>query len=234
MRLIFINRFYWPDEPATAQLLADLAPRLAARGHDVTVIASHPGGAVPRTETRAGVRILRVRGPRPAGLGLLDKAAALVAFFLGAILRAFAIARPGDTVVAMTDPPLLGLGVQLAVWPRGARVIHWVQDIYPELAIALAGQRWLACVRPFRDLAWRRAAACVTLGTDMAATLARAGVAPGKISLLANWPPAGLRPVPAIASAALRAEWGLAEKFVVAYSGNLGRVHDLEPVLAVA
>ncbi len=24
-RIIFVNRFYWPDEPATAQLLTDLA-----------------------------------------------------------------------------------------------------------------------------------------------------------------------------------------------------------------
>ena len=29
MRLVFVNRFYWPDEPATAQLLADLAEALA-------------------------------------------------------------------------------------------------------------------------------------------------------------------------------------------------------------
>ena len=29
----------------------------------------------------------------------------------------------------------------------------------------------------------------------------------------------------------LREEWDLTGKFVVAYSGNLGRVHDLTPVL---
>jgi glycosyltransferase involved in cell wall biosynthesis len=32
----------------------------------------------------------------------------------------------------------------------------------------------------------------------------------------------------------LRAEWNLEKKFVVAYSGNLGRVHDLGPVLKLA
>ena len=29
-RVIFVNRFYWPEEPATAQLLTDLAEGLAA------------------------------------------------------------------------------------------------------------------------------------------------------------------------------------------------------------
>src|SRR5207237_1247771 len=75
---------------------------------------------------------------------------------------------------------------------------------------------------------------CVTLGSDMAAVLADAGVAVKKISLAPNWAPAGLAPASANAAAALRDEWGLREKFVVAYSGNLGRVHDLDPVLDLA
>ena len=50
MRLVFVNRFYWPDEPATAQLLADLAEALARRGFAVTVIASRPVASTGCTE----------------------------------------------------------------------------------------------------------------------------------------------------------------------------------------
>lgn len=32
----------------------------------------------------------------------------------------------------------------------------------------------------------------------------------------------------------MREKWGLAGRFIVAYSGNLGRVHELEPILEVA
>ena len=68
MRALFLNRFYWPDEPATAQLLTDLAEALAARQVTVVVITSHPDNpAVPAEETRRGVHILRVRGSRWAG-----------------------------------------------------------------------------------------------------------------------------------------------------------------------
>lgn len=235
MRTFFINRFYWPDEPATAQLLADLAEALAARGHDVTVLASHPGRPdVPAREIRRGVHIIRIHGARWARHGLPGKAADCASFWLGALWRLFLAARSGDAVVALTDPPLLGLGAWFVAMLRGARLFHWVQDIYPELAMELAGQRWLRVVRPLRDLAWRRAERCVTLGTDMASVLARAGVAPEKIALASNWAPAGLTPQPSSAADALRREWGLAGKFVVAYSGNLGRVHDLDPVLGVA
>ena len=39
-RLFALNRFYWPDESATAQLLTDLCEHLARQGRAVTVITS--------------------------------------------------------------------------------------------------------------------------------------------------------------------------------------------------
>lgn len=235
VRTIFVNRFYWPDEPATAQLLTDLAEALAARGHDIVVIASHPGRAdVPRTETRHGVRIVRVRSSRGGGAGFAGKALDFATFLGASIGQLLRTARRGDTLVAMTDPPLLAIGAWAVAGLRRARLIQWVQDIYPELAVELSGQRWLRLLLPLRNLAWCRADAGVTLGTDMAAVLVAAGVDRRKISVIANWAPAGLAPQPVGAADALRAEWGLAGKFVVAYSGNLGRVHDLAPVLALA
>lgn len=234
-RVIFVNRFYWPEEPATAQLLTDLAEELARRGHDVTVIARHPGRPeLPRRETRHGVRIVRVASTNWQHAGLVGKAVDFATFSIGAFFRSFALARRDDALVALTDPPLLGIGIALVARLRRARLFHWVQDIYPELAIELAGQRWLKLVRPLRNRAWRAATQCVVLGHDMATTLATAHVDARHVTIAPNWAPAGLRPLSPEIGHALRAEWGLAGKFVVAYSGNLGRVHDLEPVLTVA
>lgn len=233
--MIFLNRFYWPDEPATGQLLADLAEELVGLGCDVTVIASHPGGIdVLDSETHCGVKIQRIRSSRRTGASLLGKATDFGTFFFGALWRLLRLTRRGDAVVAMTDPPLLGIGAWLVAGVRGARLFHWVQDIYPELAIELTGQRWLAVIRPLRDLAWRRADACVTLGHAMAGVLTAHGVAEERAQVVPNWAPTGLAAQPADVGALLRSEWGLTGRFVVAYAGNLGRVHDLEPVLGVA
>jgi hypothetical protein len=38
--LYFINRYFYPDQSATSQLLTDLAVALADGGHPVTVITS--------------------------------------------------------------------------------------------------------------------------------------------------------------------------------------------------
>ncbi len=233
MPLIFINRFYWPDEPATAQLLTDLAEALAATGDQVIVITSHSGRAeLPGEERRQGVRIRRVHRTRRERGNLACRALDFVAFSLGALVQLARIARRGDTVVLMTDPPLLAIfATALARW-RGARVVHWVQDIYPELAMTLTSAKWLRVFRPLRDRAWRRADACVVPGDDMASFLAGRGVE--KIAVIPNWAPAGLAPMPPEASDPLREAWGLRGKFIAAYSGNLGRVHDLAPLLNAA
>jgi len=234
-RVIFVNRFYWPEENATSQLLADLAEALFDAGHEVIVITSRPGWtALKDRATHRGVLVQRVAGTRWAKHGLPGKAVDFVSFYVSAILRLCFTARRGDAIISLTDPPLLGVGVWLAARLCGARVYHWVQDIYPEVAIRITGQRWLQVLQPLRNLAWRRSDGCVTLGSDMAASVERAGVPAAKITVVPNWAPAGLAVQAPAAAESLRDEWQLGRGFVVAYSGNLGRVHDLEPVLDAA
>jgi glycosyltransferase involved in cell wall biosynthesis len=233
---IFINRFYWPDEPATAQILTDLAESLAAKGHDVVVITSRSRSTEPEAlgAMHRGVSIDRIRSTRLGRRNLFGRAWDFATFLVLALWRLFRRARHGDIVVVMTDPPLLGL----FAWPvarfRGAQIVHWVQDIYPEIALRLTGHWWLHALRPWRNLAWRRADACVVLGTDMGLVLTGAGVAIDRIHVVPNWSPRDLTPPDPTELAAQRAAWKLTEKFVVAYSGNLGRVHDLDPILEVA
>jgi colanic acid biosynthesis glycosyl transferase WcaI len=92
----------------------------------------------------------------------------------------------------------------------------------------------LRLLLPLRNVAWRGAKHCVTLGHDMASVLARARVPSEKVTLIPNWAPTGLAPLPVAGSRELRSEWNLTGKFVVVYSGNFGRVHDLVSVLNVA
>jgi colanic acid biosynthesis glycosyl transferase WcaI len=229
-RVIFVNRVYWPSTAATAQLLTDLAEALADRGWTVHVVAA--GEASTRHH---GVTLHRT-GDSDCHGGLWSRLAGYRRFRRAARRHLAALVQPGDTVVALTDPPLLGRALAATLVNRGSSLVHWVQDIYPEIAIAhfgaLAGVL-LAPLRPPRDAAWRQARSCVVLGEDMARTLAKRGIEPGRIALIPNWAPRELdEPASPPAIAARRAAWGISGEFVVAYSGNLGRVHEFNAVLA--
>ncbi len=231
-RVILVNRVYWPSASATAQLLADLAEGLAARGWNVHVVAS--GEASTRHN---GVTVHRTGTPEQHG-GLLSRALNHRRFLRAARRQLAALVQPGDTVVALTDPPMLGAMAAEAAAAQDARVIHWIQDIYPEIAAAhfgpLAGVL-LSVLKWRRDRAWRNAAACVTLGEAMAQVVSARGVEPSRLMVIPNWAPRELHEPPtAEAVAERRRRWGCAGKFVVAYSGNLGRVHEFSTLLDAA
>jgi colanic acid biosynthesis glycosyl transferase WcaI len=232
-RIVFLNRFYWPEEPATGQLLTDLAEELAGRGCEVQVLTSGPRGAVA-SEHRNGVAIHRVRSPRFAQTGFLGQAANWFGFGLGALWCLMLQSRRGDTLVLLTDPPLLLLFAGPLARLRGVRLFHWVQDVYPELPERLNGLQGLGAVRWLRNREWRLADGCAVLGADMARMVLANGADGKRVRIIPNWAPRGLEPAAPNALAALREQWGLRGKFVVAYSGNMGRVHDLEPVLELA
>lgn len=239
-RVLFVNRYYWPDEAATAQLLTDLAEGLAARGHRVAVIASHDGQPeTPRRETRRGVEIIRVSATRWGHQQLIPKVIDYATFALTMHRALRKQARPGDRVVAMTDPPALSLIASHAVRHTGASTICWLQDVYPEIALALSTSSLFArFCRPWtrwRNAAWLQAESCVAISRDMASVASDNGVPDGKVCVIPNWAPGGdtLAPVPG-AKNLLRQQWGLEGKFVAAYSGNLGRVHAFASFLGAA
>ena len=63
-------------------------------------------------------------------------------------------AQAGDVIVAKTDPPLLSVPMSLIAKLKGAYLVNWLQDIFPEVAEALnvgggLGRLTTAVLRPF-------------------------------------------------------------------------------------
>jgi glycosyltransferase involved in cell wall biosynthesis len=241
VKLIFVNRFFHPDHSATSQMLSDLAFALAAGGHTVAVIASRqrydaPADTLPPRESVEGVAVYRVWTSRFGRTNLAGRAIDYATFYLSAARRLWRLARAGDVVVAKTDPPMLSVVAgPLCRW-RGARLVNWLQDIFPETAQAL-GIGGRAARAPFRLLRWLRSRSLkaadinVVLGRRMAQHVAGLGVRGDLIRILPNWADGGnIAPVEPAANL-LRQEWQLGDAFVVGYSGNLGRAHEIDALL---
>ena len=242
MRLYFINRYFYPDHSATSQLLSDLVFALAERGHSITVVTSRlsyddPTARLTRRETVRGVDVVRLATTGFGRAGLVGRAADYVTFGLAAAWLLLWRLRRGDIVVTKTDPPLLSLVTSPIARLRGARAVNWLQDVFPEVATALGMARGrlsgaaLAILHRLRNRALRKASLNIAIGDRMAMEVRRLGVAPGKVRVIPNWSDGrSIRPISAQHNH-LRTEWGLQGKFVVGYSGNLGRAHDIATIL---
>lgn len=223
-------------------MLTDLTFDLAASGRTVHVVTSRQRydrqeAALPAQETVHGVVVHRVWTSRRGRAGLLGRLLDYLTFYLCAAFRLWRLARRGDIIVAKTDPPMLSVIAAPVARFRGSHLVNWLQDIFPEVASALgvgrgalaqAPHRWL---RRIRDRSLHAADRNVVLGRRMAARLTDIGIPASKIREIPNWADgAEVRPV-AHEENPLRGAWRLSGKFVVGYSGNLGRAHDYATML---
>jgi glycosyltransferase involved in cell wall biosynthesis len=216
---------------------------LAGSGHDVHVVVSRqryeePEASLPSAETAQGVTIHRVWTSRFGRDSLPGRTVDYLTFYLSAGWRLFRLARRDDIIVAKTDPPLISIVAAVVARMRGARLVNWVQDVFPETAIAL-GVRGVSgslgrVLQRMRDASLRKAAMNIALGEKMAEYLVGRGGRRDRVKVIHNWVEDDLIvPVPTERSRT-RERWGLAGKFVVGYSGNMGRAHEFETILEAA
>lgn len=241
VRIIFLNRFFYPDHSATSELLSDLAFSLSQRGFAITVIASQlryeaTNDVLPAHEIIRGVEVFRVQTSRWGRHRLWGRLLDYASFYISAGWRLWRLAHRDDVIVAKTDPPLLSVLAASIAWLSGAKLINWQQDIFPEVAEGLElggkiGRVGFALLRAPRNWSLRRGSVNVVLGSRMAEKLEQFGITPDAIRTIPNWADGKLI-IPIEASQnVLRDKWKLQNDFVVGYAGNLGRAHEMETVL---
>jgi glycosyltransferase involved in cell wall biosynthesis len=237
-RIIFLNRFFFPDHSATSQIVSGLALHLAALGKSVHVITSRqlyddPQARLPTRETVNEVDVHRVSTTYYGRSTLLGRGIDYLSFYASMWRSVLAVAGHGDIVVAKTDPPLLSVLAMRAAERRGAHLVNWFQDLYPEVAVQLGvpllGGPLGQTLAHMRDRSLKAAAANVVVGHRMAERVLARGAAPDRVHVIHNWSDdEQISPVPH-AENMLRREWGLEDKFVIGYSGNLAVPTSSEP-----
>jgi glycosyltransferase involved in cell wall biosynthesis len=120
----------------------------------------------------------------------------------------------------------------------GAKLVNWLQDLFPEVAVRLELSPLPGWVESrllrLRDWSLEVATMNVVLGERMRAFVARRGIDPERIMVCTNWADGEtIRPLD-VAASHLRRESGLEGRFVIEYSGNLGRAHEFETLLGAA
>lgn len=247
MHVAFFNRSYYPDQTATGQLLTDLCEDLVrSHGCRVSVVAGLPLQPLPgqpaasrrivSRETHNGVEILRARGTRFPKQRFIGRATNYVTYFLSASLAGLRLDRP-DVVVALTDPPIIGLAAWLAGRRFGAPLVMAYKDLFPEVTILLQDfhsesvNRMLQKVNEFLV---RRAARNVALGETMRNRLIEnKGAPPDRTVIIPDWADTtAIAPGPK--DSPFAREHGLVDRFVVMHSGNLGLSQSLETIVDAA
>jgi colanic acid biosynthesis glycosyl transferase WcaI len=237
LKTVFVNRFFYPDHSATSQLLTELALELAELGREIHVVTSRQlyeeaAARLPAEANVRGVRIHRVWTARFGRGSLIGRAVDYFTFYGSALFCLLRLLERGDVVVAKTDPPLISLVAGAAARVRRASLVNWLQDVFPEVADRL-GMKVMKglpghIVKALRNRTLRQARVNVVLGERMAEVIHP--IAPNP-RVIHNWAVGNaIRPLE-LHDSELRRTWSLQDRFVVGYSGNLGRAHEFDTIV---
>jgi glycosyltransferase involved in cell wall biosynthesis len=242
MKILIVTQYFWPE----TFRITEVAQSLRGLGHEVIVLTGQPnypeGVVLPgyaaaslRVQTHDGLTIYRV--PLfPRGHGSAPR---LVLNYLSFIVSAAAFGpwllrgRHFDVVLVYGVSPILqAIPAIWLAWIKGARLVTWVQDLWPESLSAtgfIRNPKILGLVAAVVRWIYRK--------NDLLLVQSQAFV--DRVVRMAGTTPVVYHPNPgdlAIATVgsdrptALQLEPG----FNVVFAGNLGTVQALDTVLAAA
>lgn len=235
-RIVVISQHFWPESGATAQLIADLADGLSSLGWQVVVCTNAIG-----QEQMTGIRVARLGrttdSKQRCSCRIIGKTMTAVVFFVRALVWSIREVRSSDCLLVVSNPPFIGLLGQCLKLTKKASFTFLLQDIFPESAV-LSG---LLPRNSIRARFWHvltqktciSADHVVVLNSSMQKRIKKEFGEGVKTTVIHNW---------AVETGLAKAStpdhqafgYGNPEYFTIQYSGNFGRLHDIETLLGAA
>lgn len=242
-RYWIVSELYYPEETSTGYFVTRIAEEMA-RFFPIGVLCSQPtyssrGTRAAKTERHNGVDIQRCSGTTLnknfLPFRIVNFVSISLSLFAGSLLRI----RRGDVILVVTNPPLLPMLAALVCWLRRARYLLLIHDLYPEILVVcgvIAPDSWIArMVDKVNRIVFRGAERIIVLGRDMERRiLGKIAGVDKRIVVIPNWGETGtIYPTDRTRNPLLH-RLGIETKFVIQYSGNMGRSHGIEDLVEAA
>jgi glycosyltransferase involved in cell wall biosynthesis len=228
VHILVLNEYFPPDTSATAKLALEFIEPLARR-HRVTVICGRPSYDPTerhpyyfwRREVRGNLVIERVGSTAFPRFQMRRRVCNYLSYLALAIPRALAIRS--DVILAMTDPPVMGIAASYVARLTGRPFVYNIRDLYPDMAIGgsiVRPSRIIRCWERMHRKALRSAARVIVLGEDMRDRILAKGVDPARIAIVRDGAPLPemLPPPDNPVARQIRGDF----RFVLVHAGNLG------------
>ncbi|HEY8890099.1 MAG TPA: glycosyltransferase family 4 protein [Clostridium sp.] len=249
-KLLVYAHYFYPDVASTGQILTELCEGLQDE-FDITVICVVPSynGKVDEKykknkifiERYANIKVIRVRVPEFDKKNKISRIKNILAYFFNAIYATFKVGEQ-DIIFSVSQPPILGgvLGVIGKIVKR-AKFIYNIQDFNPEqtMAVGYSKNKIILNVAMAVDkFSCKRADKVILVGRDMQETLRNRfkNKKVPKNVFINNW--IDEKEIYSLSDnnekvLVFKKKYGLENKTVIMYSGNIGLYYDLENLIKV-
>ncbi|MEH2463996.1 glycosyltransferase family 4 protein [Nostoc sp.] len=236
-QITIITQYFYPSHAATAQLMTDLAKGLSQKGYQVNIFTgTQAKDTTPELSNQAIIN--RAFSPIAASTSILSKIISSIFFLLGAFKYVIFLLPRNTSLLIASNPPYAGILGTIFKIIRGGKYHFLLQDIFPESAVmsGIIQQNSFSVIflKKLIYLTYKYADNIIVISTSMQCFLEnKYPELKEKIKVIENWA------VEDIISCDKQAndfaqQYNLDKVFTVLYSGNLGRLHDIETIAEVA
>ena len=244
LQLLILTQFFPPDFAATGQLIEELSVQLGRQGVDVSVFTGQPGYAyakdsAPDVERKENVWVKRSRVSQMFANRIRGKAISGVLYTVRAIAHLARNSKRYQVLLVTTAPPFLSVIAYLANIFFKLPYVCLLYDLYPDIAVELGVVKANHPIAKFwrslnREI-WRRSSGIIVLSDSMKERIVdHCPQVSEKVSVIHSW-----SDDQKITPIEKKDNWfakkhNLVEPFVVLYSGNMGRCHDINTIFEAA
>ncbi|MNQ30265.1 putative glycosyl transferase [compost metagenome] len=229
-----ISELFYPDEVSTAQILTDVARKIA-KDEKVAVLAGPIGYEksyhTNNFELNDNVKIHRVSLPEFDKNNLIERVLKLLLLTIKMSFFILYNVKKGDRVIQVTNPIFLILTTSLIKKVKGFKVEILVHDVYPENLVPagmIAGSSLkFKIISKFFNYSFQQADRLIVLGEDMKQLMiSKTNNKVQRIDVIPNWADDNIQPIVNFDKSDYLNK-DVDDKIVIGFAGNLGRVQGI-------
>lgn len=251
-RVAFLSLVFPPDGVSTAQIMGELARELRNLGNDVSVLTTMPHynrdaeaeasqpihscwASIVQRSNFHNIPVHHIIMPRKSQ-NIMKRILPWLNFhILSPIVGVFILDKP-DVIIVPSPPLTMGLNAWLLCLLLRSKYIYNVQEVYPDVAVSLGAIKNKTLIRilyKMEAFVYAKAAALTVIAFQMGRQLLNKGVSAHKIKVISNFTDTtDLNRLPK--DNAFSRKYGINDKFVVSYAGNMGPAQDLNTFITSA
>jgi glycosyltransferase involved in cell wall biosynthesis len=236
-RITILTQHFYPNQGATSQLMTDLAKGLFQLGYNVQILTgtqSKQTIPVPLNQ----FTINRTFSPIKSSTSIFSKISSSLFFLVSIFIYIFFRQPAKAPLLIASNPPYAGmLGIFFYLFKNG-EYYFLLQDIFPESAvmsgIMSSNSILFKAFSKLTYLTCKYSKNTIVLSSSMQSFLSRKYPdIKRKIKIIENW---SIEDIPLCEKQnnEFAQKYNLTKTFTVLYSGNMGRLHDIETIAMAA
>jgi len=245
-KLLLLCQLFYPELVSTGQTLTELCEVLADKGVEIEVVCAPPsvmnsGKKVKRRMVHHDIHIKRVWATSFPKLNFLGRVINQLTYALSVFLFLL-FKRNKGPILVLTNPPFLAFFCALLRKLKlGSPYIYLIFDVYPDTAVNLGVIKKNSLLSRLWEwvnkISFMHASKIIVIGRCMKdiieTKIKKYGIqrTDNTVHMIHVWSDDQHIQTNKNEKNPFNVRWGLAGKFIVLYSGNMGRFHDMETIM---